>query len=250
MAEEVRDKSHGAVNLVTALIIAVALVVVGFAAWKVLTNKDDDANSKAAIAATDKQAEQDCNAQYDDKDKDFCKFASRRTGNLSYEATITTTANGAASITKTTTDGKDNSSLTVFLSSKEVASFVLLNGVTYKKDYTDNKWQKLAAGDPDSLKAAPKNPASSIKIYTKSDTTAETERLIYTANKKEPCGSLICFKYELKDPQNQSTKQFIWFDDNNYRLMRYSASDTTNNTSSDTTYAYRDITIPQPSPVK
>lgn len=249
MAEEVQDKSRGAINLVTALVVAVVLAVVGFAAWKVFTGKDSGTGG-VAMTAADKKVEKDCNVQYDNKDQDFCRFASHRSTNLAYEAVVVSRSAGSVTTTKISTDGPGNSVLSVSMSDKEVSSLVLVDGVSYRKNYSDGSWQKLDPGDPGNLKINSKNPASDMKIYTEDDTTSKDQRLTYVAVGKEACGKLTCFKYEIKDPSNSANRQFIWFDDKDYRLARWQAQDGNSATSSNAAYSYRDITINVPSPVR
>lgn len=70
----------------------------------------------------------------------------------------------------------------------------------------------------------------------------------YSRVGKESCDQLQCYKYAVNDPSNPETKQFVWFDDQEYRLRKISFE--TAGSSVEQTFEYTDVAINKPSPVR
>ncbi|PJE65430.1 hypothetical protein COU91_01650 [Candidatus Saccharibacteria bacterium CG10_big_fil_rev_8_21_14_0_10_47_8] len=239
-----KNEQQGIAHLLLIVLIAVVVAGIGFAAWRVSSNKKaSNGTSSATTAVADKTVQDACNKQLNDKD--FCKFASnyKLTG-VSYHSVITTVASGKTSTISMDVDGKDNSSMVTSGAGKETAAFISLNKATYMKDESSGSWLKYPAADSTT---APKetDPSSDIKID--SSNLTENNTISYKSLGKEACGKLTCFKYQVVDSQNPGTTQYIWFDTKDYMMQRWSSKDA--NGSTDMTFTYKSVTIKEPSPV-
>jgi hypothetical protein len=247
MGISLHKHQSGVAHLVIILVVVV-LAVVGGAGYVVLSkNKDkiSDASTKLIDTAASKQLNSACIKEIDDKD--FCRFASNWSLATNYTTVITTKGADGTNVMKLETESSDKTSMTTTTDGKETAAYITIGKTSYTKDYTDNKWTKYTSTDTDS--SADTDVKSEIKIddFTDSDTStvAKTE---YKKIGKEACGNLTCFKYQIIDPDDQMNTQFIWFDDEDYLLRKY-----TGNTIDETfemVLSYTKVTVKEPSPVK
>ena len=243
MRTSVQTDQRGLGHLVMIVIAVVVIAGVGLVGWRV-TQKDKDDSTKTSTTELSKAASDACLKVYDDKD--LCKF----TGNynidkLAYKMTLTSTTAEGSSTSTFLSDGKGNTQMTM-TASGQVNDAISLNGVSYLKDAGDGRWFKYAA---DTAGAPPveTNPTGDIKFET--DTEADTtDKTTYKKIGKEACGKLTCLKYQIIDPAQKDSTQFIWFDTKDFRMQRFSAKDASSST--EMVISYQSVKITAPSPTK
>lgn len=238
----------GALSPVVLVLIVAVIAVAGFAGYRVMqSSKDKDSSSSATPTiskAESKALNTECLKEFDDKD--FCKFASNWTGLESYNAVFASKdAEGVSSTMNIKMDGK-NSSTVMLENGKEVSAYITLDGTSYMKDSAENVWYKLPATQaPESTDT---NPTEALDFDLKEG--EEKDTATYKKIGKEPCGNLTCFKYQIIDPADTETlESFVWFDDKDYKLARWTTKSKDGSTS-DSTFTYGKVSITAPSPVK
>lgn len=236
--------SRGVFHPLMVVIIVVVLAAIGFAGWKVFSSKNSNNKSSASSApatASNSAVETACNKELNDKV--LCKFASHFSLASSYKATITSTdPSGTVSKMEMENDGKDNSStVTKDGSGKETAAYISLNKSSYIKNEADGTWTKYTS----SASSTTTNPTSDIKVDTNDITNNNTTS--YKSLGTEKCGSLTCYKYQVIDSTTPDTTQYIWFDNKNYLIQRWSSKDA--NGTTDMSFSYQSVNITVPSPV-
>lgn len=229
------SNQKGLAHLPMILIGAAVVVIIGLAAWHVSSS---GSGSKPTV---DKEAESACLKEVNDKN--LCKFAASYNAKAAYKAVITSTSSDGTSTSNLSTDGNDNTAMTISQAGNEVSASVVLNGDTYIKDETQNTWIKYPKDNTSKPDTA--NPTSDIKIDS-SDLTAKNT-ITYKYISKEACGKLSCFKYQVVDTTQKDLTQYLWFDDKGYQLQKWSSSDSSGTTEMVFTYAKVTITAPSPS---
>ncbi len=143
----------------------------------------------------------------------------------------------------------DKSSYLTKENGKEVSYMIMIGNTSYTKDMTDGKWTKFTY----KTEGEEKNPFSFNPEEMKSqfkDVIKETEdNTTYKALGKERCGDLNCFKYEIVNPLNEDSKQYIYFDDREY-LMRKMRIEMKDGSVTETLFDFKAVTIKEPSPIK
>jgi hypothetical protein len=129
---------------------------------------------------------------------------------------------------------------------KETMNMITVGDTTYSKDYADNKWWKKT----DNKKQNDVLTSKTTPDYEKNfkDTTVE-DKTTYKKITKEACGKLQCLKYQIIDPSNTESAEYIWFDNKEY-LLRKTRSEGQDGSVSEQTYVYDKISIKEPSPTK
>lgn len=227
------------------VVIVVVLAAIGFAGWKVFSSKNTTNNknstSSTPATASNSAVETACNKEVNDKV--LCKFASHFSLANSYKATITSTdPSGTVSKIELENDSKSNSSMvTKDASGKETAAFITLNNSSYIKNEADGTWTKYTS----SASTTTTKPTSDIKVDTNDITNNNTTS--YKNLGTEKCGSLTCYKYQVIDTTAPGTTQYIWFDNKNYQMQRWSSKDSSGST--DMSFSYQSVNITAPSPV-
>lgn len=236
-----RYDDRGIAHPLALILVAIVLGAVGFAAWRVMEKDKNGSSNSSAVTAEMKQVEKECNDKL--KDKDFCKFASSFNGEAPYKAVMMSTGSEGTGTSELESDGKGNTAMVSKKDGKLVGAFITLDGVSYFKDLDSDTWFKMPSNNSEEDSQAPDdNFKIDIKEITQDDKTS------YKKLGKEKCGSLNCFKYQVIDSESPDTEQFIWFDDRDYRMQRFSTKSPEG--SSDMTFTYTPVKIEAPSPVK
>lgn len=70
----------------------------------------------------------------------------------------------------------------------------------------------------------------------------------YQSQGAEACGTLTCYKYQVFDPENPDVRQYVWFDDQEFKLrqLRFESGSII----SEQTFEYVSVNITEPSPVR
>lgn len=232
-----KSNQEGIAVLVIVLVIA-AIAVVSAAGYFVYSrNNDSDNGTSTQLTSSEKKAvEAECRKSIDDKD--FCKFASNIDFGGEYRMTLTSSDGSMV----TEIDG-DNSSTVMTSGDGSESKFIYLNGATYTYDNDEGVWLKytndLATDFTVDLDE---------EFNFDDETVPETERETYESKGKEACGNLTCFKYQIVDPTSPDTEQYVWFDDDEYKLRRFQIIES--GQTSEGTIEYVEITISEPSPVR
>lgn len=238
-----RENQDGIAHLLLIVLFVAVVGVIGFVGYTV-SSKDKSKNaSSSASVVSNKEVESTCNKEL--KDKDLCKFASNyNLDNVDYKAVISSaTAEGTSNMTMEV-DANDNSSITISENGKETYAMIYLDKTSYIKNASDGTWLKYPKSTV--TDTTEKTPDADINIQ--SDDFTSKSNYSYKKIGKERCGKLNCFKYEVTDKTKANMQQFIWFDDDDYVLQRYSVKEGSD--SSDMTFTFKDVTITAPSPVK
>lgn len=184
------------------------------------------------------------NCKYNDPD--LCKFINNFKITNSYSARSTITDKSGKKF-ETTFEGigEDKSHIVYSENGKENYNVITIGDTTYTKDYTDQKWWKQK--QPKAEKQLQEN----IDLKSEIKKTEETpeDKTTYKKIGVEACGSRQCFKYQVIDPNNTDTTEYIWFDNSEY-LLRKERSESKDGTVTDTEINYSGVNINAPSPTK
>lgn len=182
------------------------------------------------------------------KDEALCRFAAASiTGGKRSQIITSTTTNGETTEVSTLEVENPARMKSVTLDGlQEVEAYVVIDAVTYVKDYSDNTWAMF--DDPEY------DPASAESTDTSYDfTSAQSPDVIefrdhYKSEGMEPCGDFTCYKYGIIDPDSGHTTSYIWFDDKDFLLRRHML--TQDGVTTNMQFSYQPVTIQAPSPTK
>jgi hypothetical protein len=221
---------------VALIIVGVAvLAVIGFAGWRVMSKDKAPSNLSEAV----KQAAAKCELE----DKDLCKFMASWKENKYYKLSASTTAEGKTSTYNYEAAGTDKYHM---VSTGEMSyEMIGIGTTTYTKDNGDGKWWKQTL-KPD--QASEYNLSDDLDYSEPNKDEKEADKTTYKKLGKEACGNLQCFKYQVLDPSNKDTTEYIWFDDKDYQLRRTLSEGKDSKT--DMTFSYDKVNINEPSPTK
>ncbi len=243
MKTKLSNNQHGIAHLM--LILAVVVIAtIGGVGYVVFSKNKDKANDAASLNVNSEAIEAECKKEYDDKD--FCKFASNFSLDESYKVVFTTTSTEGTAVMTSEVNGK-NSRMTMTQDGKELSATVSLDGTSYVKDMTDGAWTKYPATEQEASTADVKEDLD-FGFDGDTESTTETDTTEIKKIGKEACGELTCFKYQYIDKSAPNDESFIWFDDEAYKMRRYTLKNAEG--SSDMVYSYEAVTITAPSPVK
>jgi outer membrane lipoprotein-sorting protein len=215
------------------------LATVGGIGFVVLSkNKDTTSVGESATQkAVDVAAKAECAKL---NDKDLCKFYSG--WKMSKQYRMISSDPGGDEMTFEADRDKSR----IIVSGKSTYEIITVGDATYTK--AGDVWYKQLSNRPnhsvssDEYKVEFDEPVDDVEQAKNEFKTA------YKRLGKEACGNLQCFKYELIDPENTDTQQFIWFDDKDYQLRR--ARTVTPDGTSNQTFEYDNVSIKVPAPVK
>jgi uncharacterized protein (UPF0333 family) len=228
-----------AMMAVVAVVGVILLGAVGYVAWnnfgkqKAAEVTADVANKVALQAAS-----AECLKKYD---QDICKFMTNWALVKQYRMTST---DGAYKMV-VELDG-DKTRFTMTGQGQPSQETITIDKTTYTK--AGSVWYKQTAKDTPKQDMPKSDFKSEFKEPSKDDPATEEDKTEYKKLGKEACGNLQCFKYEIVDPANTTTKQFGWFDDKDYKLRKYLTQTPEGN--SEQTFEYDNISVKAPSPVK
>lgn len=227
------------------LAIIVAVIGVAGAGYFVFNKNKDKASDSVASGLTKaevSQLKEECKKEYNDDD--LCKFLSTWADMKDYQSTITTNdENGASVMTMVLND--DKSQLIIATNATESFNVISIGKTTYTKDPSDGKWWKQVSPDTEV-----ESTVDDYKFDTANDKSTESgDTTTYASKGKEACGDRSCFKYQVVDSVEKDTIQFVWFDDKDYLLRRWSYEYKDGN-KSDSVYTYDSVKVDEPSPIK
>ncbi len=158
------------------------------------------------------------NAECRYKDAELCKFLNNWSMPSEYSMTSTMTSRTTPKMEfESRVNGADSHTV-MKEAGKLTHESITLAEVEYLKDLSDGKWWKIVKE-----KAKIQESSNEINIKSDHDFTTKMEEVedktTYARLGIEACGKSKCYKYEVLDPENKETKEYIWFDDEDY-LMR------------------------------
>lgn len=183
------------------------------------------------------------NCKYNDPD--LCKFINNFKVTNSFSAKSTTTDNTGKKFDSIFESiGSDKTHIVYSEAGKESFNVITIGDVTYTKDYSDNKWWKQ------------QQPKAEKQLETQSNikdeiakTEAPEDKTTYKKIGVEACGSRQCFKYQVINPDNTDTTDYLWFDNSEY-LLRRERNEAKDGSVTDTEMGYTGININVPTPTK
>lgn len=223
------------------ILIIIAVAVVGAIGGYLLLGKSGKAPS---IPGVPSGVTLNPNCKYNDPD--LCKFVNnfKEIKNFGSKSTSTEKSGGKFEATFETS-GQDKTRMVYTQDGKENYNIITIADTTYTKDYSDNKWWKQ--------KQPKETPKPNEKTTNIQDEIAKTEqpedKTTYKKVGMEACDSRQCFKYQIIDPANTDSTEYIWFDNKEY-LMRKTRSEGKDGSVTETTVYYDNINITAPSPTK
>lgn len=235
-----RQDQRGIIHILEIVIIAVIIIAIGvFIWWRMSGSK----NSPTANAPTAQQIIADAACQNAVHDADLCKFfTSFKDQKYSTVTSTSTAADGTKSTSRYQSSGSNY--------------HMTLSGSTNYETISIGQDIYIKGGDTWWKQTIPQTDISKYNLSTDSNvnfteptTNATTPEPTYKKIGTEACGNLTCFKYQIVDPANPGDTQYVWFDNSSYQLrrMRMQSSD---GSSTDSTFDYSKVTISAPSPVQ
>jgi Tfp pilus assembly protein PilV len=205
-----RSLTHDARGLSPIILIVGLVVIVGVAGlvgMQVMKRSNSSLTGTVSNEIAKKIAKADC--EYDDKD--LCKFFVSWKEHKQYRMTSTTTGEDAGTSVYET----DNDKNRMVMSGAFKYEVITQGLTTYTKDFNDGKWWKQT------YKETQKTPTDDVELDFEEPKAEEAkDQTTYKKLGTEACGNLTCFKYEVVDPKNTETKEFMWFDNKDYQLRK------------------------------
>lgn len=227
-----KKKSKASLIIILAAVAVVILGAVGFFFLK------DSIFSARGLTG------QVLNANCKLNDKDLCRFMSNFKGLENMSAKSVTTIDGKKTETTMEIQGTDKSHIITAVDGKEESNYISIGNTTYMKDYSDNKWWKSTVDTKDTSGSE----KTDWKAEFEKSVNDSADKTTYKKISKEACGNLTCFKYQVIDPQNTESTEYIWFDTKNYSLRKTRSE--AKGTVTETTFTYDGVNITEPSPTK
>lgn len=235
MKQKLNTNQTGIAHLMLILAVVVLLGVggVGYYVW----NKSQE-DKKSSASTLNQAAGDECKKSIDDKD--FCKFVS----NWSYgkEQKMTMTSGDESTVFET--DASGNTRMVSIKAGSEVAAFISIGKISYVKDAATGNWTKYTSEATDTPSAEP-NAEVEQEFDFEEEIAKDTSKI--TAQGKEACGNLNCFKYLITDSASPDEETTVLFDDKDYKLRKMVGK--TAEGSVEFTFSYDVSAISEPSPV-
>ena len=197
------------------------------------------------------------NSKCSHNDPDLCKFINRGTKADYFNGTFAgsfMTTNGDGTIMKSEweMDRETASRMANYENDNETFHMIIMKDIVYVKDPNDGSWWKQQ--QPKQPRTNATDPPDTFdpeeyKKKTIEEITQESAQSTYTFIGKEACEQRSCFKYEVKNADRSDTKEYIFFDDKEY-ILRKSISEKDDGSRTETTYAYGNVSIKEPKPIK
>lgn len=235
-----QSKKSNKGKIVALIVIILALVAGGgYYAYSKLSKNSDEGSTNSV---GDKVAESEC--KYDDKD--LCKFITswKDEKYITMKGT-STDKDGKISTWLMKMEGENKSQMVSSEEGEEKYNTITIDNTTYTKDYTDNKWFKQTSSSDSEVT----NDYIKEDIDFDEKEASVEDKTTYQKIGKEKCDKWTCFKYQVIDPTNNESTQYIYFDDDEY-LLRKMRTEELDGTITEITYDYSKFSISEPSPTK
>lgn len=215
----------------TVVLIIVALMAAGFVGWVVYSRSNPDKADTGLQRALDKA---DCKNV---SDNDLCKFFTSWKASSQY--TVSATSRSGSDTTSYNVRHKSDDTFYLKATGAKAYETVVVDDTLYTR--TDGgSWYKQPVEADTDLSTYKADNALNFTEPTSQNGTQVT----YTKIGKESCSERTCFKYQVSDPSKPGTIQYIWFDDEEYRLRRMQANK--DNYSYDANISFANVSVTPP----
>lgn len=229
-----RSDERGVAHVEIIIIAVVVVGLIGFIGWRFLSANQKPSDNAGLDKASQLAISTECKKLNDD---DICKFFSSWKASNTYR--MVSTQSGS-----TSTFEIDGDKSRISVTGESPYDVITIGKTTYTK--AGDTWWKQTIKEPEQDVA--KDYKQDFSEPSTDESKPEEDKTTYKKITKEACGNLQCFKYEIIDPSQTDTKEFIWFDDKDYQLRKQRSEGPDG--VSETTFEYSNVKISEPSPVK
>lgn len=228
------------------IIGVVATLLIGSGAFAMMSRGDSNPLSSVVATGVTKLFNAEC--RYNDAE--LCKFMNNWDMPSEYAMHATMSSKSASKTEYISRVNGEDTHMIMKESGKVTHESITLAGTNYIKDFSDGAWWKIM---PEKIKDNPAMPEHRVtEEFNYGEKMTEVEdKTTYVRLGMETCGDAECYKYQIFDPENKETKEYIWFDKKDY-LMRKSLSEEIlgDMSISESIMSYGNIVIATPAPVK
>lgn len=235
----IKRNQQGVAPIVIIAVVAVVVLIGGGYFFLSKSGKVPSASSLTENIPGAQSLTLNPNCKYNDPD--LCKFINnwREVKNFSAKTVMTGKDGKMESLYEMS--GDDRTHMAMTLGGQPSMETIYIGETTYTKDFSDNKWWKQTHKKVEL--------EETVGDDFKFDDTEAEDKTEYKKEGKEACGNLQCFKYQMVDPSSTDGKQWIWFDDREYRMRKMRIEDNEGNIT-ESEFSYTSVNISEPSPVK
>jgi len=239
------EKQKGSIAVIVSVIVVIVAAIVGY----IMMKKGGSPLSQIKIPGISNLV---LNPNCKLNDPELCRYVNRTMTGDFYKSgfsgkTVTTEKTGKKHESLFEMAGEGKSHFLSYEDGKESANIISIDGTTYTKDYTDNKWWMLKKVESEGTEKT--NTVEDLKKQFSTQTKEAEDKTTYKKIGKEACGQYACFKYEVLIADMAGVKEYLYFDDREY-LMRKMRVENQDGSVSETSFDYKTVTISAPSPVK
>ena len=229
-------KKSGGKKIAIVVVLLVLLAAAGVFIYGRYFNK-----TKGVLSDVVPQA---LNSDCKHNDPDLCKFLNNwvNAGDMTMTSTALQDGKNFEYVMKM--DGEDRTELISRSDGKEDYHTISIAETTYTLDFADNKWWKYISSPSDGEESEAVEESEELLDFNVAE-----DKSTYKKIGKEGCAKLTCFKYQVIDPENTESTEYIYFDDKEY-LLRKTRSEGKDGSVSESTIEYGDVKVSEPSPVK
>ena len=187
------------------------------------------------------------NAECRYQDAELCKFMNNWKQPTEYSMHSVMSSKSTPTMEFTSMIKGEDSHTIMSESGKVTYDMITLAGADYMKDLKDEQWWKITK---EKASPIPEDLGKVEYDFTEKMTEVE-DKTTYVRIGMEACGSSQCYKYQIVDPENQTTKEFIWFDNKDYLMRKMRSEEVGGDMAiSEIETKYEKVNITAPSPVK
>ncbi len=221
-------------------LIIIFILIIGLGLWLILTSRRSPSKTNVKLpnlASTCKY-----------NDPPICAFINelKTVTDLAIKITLTTNLGEKTTNFFESQDKNRTRFISYNKSGQEISSWIFIDNAVYAKDYTDNRWWKQVVD-----KTAQEQIATGVGLGTDFGQKAvnRDDKTIYHNLGTEPCGTLVCFKYQVVNPTDLYLKEYIYFDNVKYQLRKLMC-EMKDGGIVESIYQYDQTKIVEPSPIK
>ncbi len=238
MRKHLLKDNRGSSPLIIVLIVVVLVAIAG--AGYYVYNKQ---KTKSSVSNSSGPTAQEIQAACKSEDKNICKFISSWKNVKYYTISSSSTTGGKTSTMQIAYVAPDSYHFT--MTGETAMETITIGNTTYTKDTSDGKWWKQTLSQQDTDKST---SAAKEDFKEPDSSQPAAQQTTYKSLGTEACGNLTCYKYQVIDPAEKSTTNYIWFDTKDFQLRK---TQTVTADGTDTaTFSYDKVSISAPSPTK
>lgn len=221
-----------------AIIVVVLVLAVAGGAYYMVKQNSGTSKVTSQLSEEAKVANAACVDAYGDED--FCAFVSN--WSMSGESKMTLTNSEDGSVTTIETDKDGNTRMSSSQNGEESYAAITIGNSSYVKNVEANNWMKYTS-EPDTPST---NPVPDFSDEIAIDPEVKPDTSTVTAEGKEACGNLTCFKYKVSDTTTPDEFATFWFDDKDYKLRKMETTSSEGTVVWTVEYEVAPITEPSP----